>query len=236
MPQPYLKSKIYPIYSPAKGLVLNVPSTYLDPRATPDCQNVRFYDQIVETRPGYVDYGAGTITGVPIKFYTYVRQNGTEYEMLATTTNLYYNNSGTWTSIAGTTGGDIDHRVTMSTMYKSGAYYLIFGSKDIGAKQWDGTSYQAITGASTYKPKIMLPYQFRLIMFNIQEGEDNFPIKFRYCCANDFEDWSSTGSSSRSLIQGAGSEIMNAVAIKDYVGIYKDKSITILDYVGGSSK
>ncbi|GAG88452.1 unnamed protein product, partial [marine sediment metagenome] len=28
---------------------------------------------------------------------------------------------------------------------------------------------------------------------------------------------------------------MNAVAIKDYVGVYKDKSISVLDYVGGSS-
>lgn len=230
-----MRTKILPIYAPSKGLILNVQSPYLDLRASPDCQNVRYYDQIVETRPGYVDYGTGTITGVPIKFYTYVKEDGTEYEMLATTTNLYYNNSGTWTSIAATIGADIDHRVSMSTMYKAGAYYLCFGSKDITAHKWDGITYSDITGATTYKPKIMLPYQFRLIMFNVEEGGTDFPIKFRYCCANDFEDWSSTGSGSRSLIQGAGSEIMNAVAIKDYVGIYKDKSITILDYVGGSS-
>ena len=235
MPQPYLRSKVYPIYSPAKGLVLNVPSPFLDTRATPDCQNVRFHDMIVETRPGYVDYGAGSITGVPVKFYTYVKEDGTEYEMLATTTNLYYNNSGTWTSIAESIGGDIDNRVTMSTMYKAGSYYLCFGSKDIGAKRWNGTTYEAIPGTTNYKPKIMLPYQFRLIMFNVNESGTDYPIKFRYSCANDFEDWSSTGSGSRSLIQGAGSKIMNAVAIKDYVGIYKDKSITILDYVGGSS-
>jgi len=37
------------------------------------------------------------------------------------------------------------------------------------------------------------------------------------------------------MVQGAGSQIMNAVAIKDYVGVYKDKSISVLDYVGGSS-
>ena len=74
MPVP-TRTSIYPIYSPARGLALNAPAPFLDPRATPDCQNVRFYDQIVEKRTGYpsTTYAGGTITGVPIKLHTYTK-------------------------------------------------------------------------------------------------------------------------------------------------------------------
>ncbi|GAG98108.1 unnamed protein product, partial [marine sediment metagenome] len=73
------------------------------------------------------------------------------------------------------------------------------------------------------------------------DGTD-YPISFRYTVANKFcnslssgDAWSDTGSGARNMVQGMGSQIMNAVAIKDYVGVYKDKSISVLDYVGGSS-
>ena len=65
-----------------------------------------------------------------------------------------------------------------------------------------------------YKPKIMIPYQFRLLMFNLEEDVDTvgggsytktFPVKFRYCAANDMHNWTGTGSGSRNMIQGAGS-------------------------------
>ena len=234
--QPYLRTNIYPIYAPSKGLVLNVPSPYIDTRATPDCQNSRFHDQIVSKRTGYPStaYAAGTITGVPIKLYTYNR-GSTDYEILATTTNLYYNNSGTWSSIADTLSNTVTSRVSMCTMHKDGSFYLGYTSKETGVYWWDTMTWEKLTEATTYKAKIMLNYQFRVLLFNVDEGGTDFPIKFRYCVANDIEDWDGTGSGSRNMVQGAGSSIMNAVAIKDYVGVYKDKSVSVLDYVGGSS-
>jgi hypothetical protein len=345
MPQPFLRTKIYPIFAPSKGLSYNVPAPFLDPRASPDCKNVRFYDQIVEKRTGYpsTDYATGTITGIPLKLYTYVTISGVEYEILSTTTNIYYNNAGAWTSIAATlsaefldadnwtstgwtgtwatgwthtagnttalshnhaavnatdyhiiyivsgwtagtftvalggkssaglyksgvfdlttsstavltitptstfdgkivitisTGLDIDNRISLNTMFINSKFYLVIGSRNYAGQKWDGTTYNAITSTAVYKPKILLPYQFRLLMFNIDEDGTDFPIKFRYSIANPTDattDWTATGSGSRNMIQGKGSQIMNALEIKDYVGVYKDKSISILDYVGGSS-
>ena len=234
------RTKIYPIYSPARGVVLNVPPPFLDPRATPDAQNVRFYDSIVEKRTGYPStaYAAGTITGVPIKLYTYTKA-GVDFEMLATTTDLYWRTTGDWASIKSSMTNTVTSRVTMCTMFNTNTFNLYFGSKETGAQIWIGSgNCAAITAAAVYYPKIMLPYQFRLLLFNVKEDTTDYPIKFRYTIPNPTNiatDWTATGSGSRNMIQGAGTEIMNAVAIKDYVGVYKDKSISVLDYVGGSS-
>jgi len=237
--QPYLRSSIYPIYSPARGLALNTPSTFLDPRSSPDVQNVRFYDGIVEKRTGYpsTTYASGTITGVPIKLQTYAGPNG-DYEMFMTTTNLYYK-TDQWTSILGSMSNTVNDRVTMCTMFNTDAFDLYFGSKKTGMRRWTGTGNSfAITSDTVFKPKVILPYQFRMLLFNVDEDGTDFPIKFRYTVANPTNvatAWTATGSGSRNMIQGAGTQIMNAVAIKDYVGVYKDKSVSVLDYVGGSS-
>ncbi len=236
-----VRTKIYPIYSPSRGLVLNVPAPFLDPRATPDAQNVRFYDSIVEKRTGYpsTTYANGTIdTGVPIKLYTYTKA-GVDYEMLATTTDLYWRTTGDWASIKGSMSNTVTSRVSMCTMFNTNTFNLYFGSKETRAQIWIGSGNCAnIAGATAYYPKIILPYQFRLLLFNVKETTTDYPIKFRYTIPNPTNtatDWSATGSGSRNMIQGAGTEIMNAVPIKDYVGVYKDKSISVLDYVGGSS-
>ncbi len=232
-----VRTKIYSIYAPSRGLALNVPAPFLTPQATPDCQNVRFYDQIVEKRTGYPStvYANGTITGVPIKLFTYTKENGTDYEILATTSNIIQRTTGDWADVKTSLTNTVTSRVTMCTMHKAGSFYLCYGSKQTAPRKWDGSTDEAISETTTYKPKIMLPYQFRLLMFNLYQGATDYPITFRYCVANDFEDWDGTGSGSRNMVQGMGSQIMNAVAIKDYVGVYKDKSISVLSYVGGSS-
>ena len=235
MPVPS-RTNIYPIYSPARGLVMNAPGPFLDPRASPDAQNVRYYDSIVEKRTGYPSaaYDSGTITGVPLKLYTYTK-GATDYEILATTTTLEQRSgTGHWTDIK--TYGSALTNITMCTVHKAGVFYLVYGSKENAPRKWSGAGTDAaISGASTYKPKIMLPYQFRLLIFNYDDNGTDMPITFRYTVADDFEDFSGTGSNARNMPQGAGTQIMNAVAIKDYVGVYKDKSISVLDYVGGSS-
>ena len=71
MPQPNLRTKIYSIYKPSLGLVLNEPTSILNPRAATACQNVMFANGVAKKRTGYSDYGIGTITGIPLKLYKY---------------------------------------------------------------------------------------------------------------------------------------------------------------------
>ena len=236
MAQPYLKTKIHSIYRPDLGLVLNEPTSNLNPRACIDCNNVMFKNGTGSKRFGFSGYGSGTITGIPIKFYCFQKMNGEQVEILATTTNLYYNNYGEWTSFADSLYCNIDDRISLNTVYDSDKFYLVIGSKNYLAKKWDGTTVTSVaTDVSTWKPKIIVPYQFRLLMFNIDVNGTNKPIRMSYCAANDISDWTGTGSASRNLPQGAGREILNALPLKNYLGIYKDLSITLLSYVGGDS-
>ena len=235
--QPYLRTKIASIYKPSLGLVLNEPTSILNPRASIDCNNVRYYNGKAEKRTGYIDYGTGTITGIPIKFYKFQLINGQAMELLFTTTNVYKNLNGAWTSIASSIGCNIDDRLTVETFYDSDVFYAVWGSKTYLAKKFDGTTVTALaTDVATWKPKVIVPYQYRLLMFNIDVNGTNKPIRMSYSNANDISDWTTASyTGSRNLIQGMGSEILNAVPIKNYLGIYKDLSITLLSYVGGSS-
>ena len=231
--QPYLRTKIYSIYKPSLGLIMNEPTSILNPRASIECQNVRYEDGVAKKRQGYSDYGTGTITGVPLKIYD---NNGTK--MMATTTNIYWMNGATWTSIASSTGCDIDNRISMNTIYNGSddTFYAVWGSKDYYAKKWDGTTVTTLASdVSTWKPKVIVPFQYRLLMFNINVGGTNKPIRMSYCCANDISDWTSTGSASRNLVEGKGAKIMNAVPLKGWLGVYKDRSIHLVSYVGGDS-
>ena len=200
--QPYLRTKIASIYKPSLGLVLNEPTSILNPRASIDCNNVRYYNGKAEKRTGYIDYGTGTITGIPIKFYKFQLINGQAMELLFTTTNVYKNLNGAWTSIASSIGCNIDDRLTVETFYDSDVFYAVWGSKTYLAKKFDGTTVTALaTDVATWKPKVIVPYQYRLLMFNIDVNGTNKPIRMSYSNANDISDWTTASyTGSRNLI------------------------------------
>ena len=220
-----------PVYAPALGLAGHVPPTMLKKQYAANCLNVRFKNGEVMQRTGYVDYGTGTITGVPLGFYRYQNWAGTEYTMLATTTNVYYLNGAAWTSIASSLGGSADTRFSMCTIQNT----LIFANSAIVAKKSDGTSWADVANTANYKPSIVLPYGERLVMFNITESTVPVPIRVRWSAAGTFETWTGTGSSFFDVTDGMGAKIVGAELMGNYVGVYKDYSISLMDYIAGAS-
>jgi len=229
--------EVLPVYAPTLGIIRNIPSTMLDPRACVNCTNVRLKNGVVSTRTGYAAaYASGSTSGVPIGIFRYQKWDGTEYEILCTTTNVYYNNSGTWTSIASGLSATTTFRASMTYIQN----YLVYTNGVDAASKWDGSTWNALSdGKATqwldYRPLIFLPYRFRLLGFNDQKSGAATAIRIMYSVLGDFDNMNDTGSGYIDMTQGMGSKIVGAAPIKNYIAVYKNYSCSLLDYIGGSS-
>lgn len=240
MTQGVMKIETSPIYAPTLGIIGNIPPTMLDPRAFTNCNNIRLKDGVASKRTGYVAYGTGAITGVPLLFFRYQKFNLTEYEILVTTTNVYYRDSGgAWATIVGATSlsGTVDVRASLAYIQN----YMVFTNGVDAPSKWDGNTWDALDDGKTvgwadYRPKILVPYKDRLIGFNDNVSGSETGIRQIYSVLGDFDNVNDTPSAGyNDFVQGEGAQIMNAVPIKDYVAVYKDYSCCLLDYIGGAS-
>ena len=232
--------EVLPVPAPTMGIIGNVPTTMLNPRACVDCNNVVFKDGIVQTRTGYVAYGANSITGTLLLFFRYQKWNGQEFEMLATTTNVYYNDGGTWTSIASSLGGNVNTRASMTHIEN----YLVFTNGVDAPSKWDGDSWTALNAAHSgdtidwgdYRPLIYLPFKFRLVGFNDNKVTTGAAIRIMYSRAGNFDQIDGEEYSGYiEMTQGMGAKIVGAAPLKNYIGVYKDYCCALLSYIGGAS-
>jgi hypothetical protein len=227
----------FPIYAPTLGIIGHIPSTMLDPRACVNCNNVRFKDGVVSKRTGYATYGTGTIAGTPLTLFRYQMWNLTEYEILVTTTDVYYkNDAGAWTHLADTPNGSADIRASLAYIEN----YMVFTNGVDAPSKCLGTTWTALDDGKTigwadYRPKIFVPYKDRLIGFNDNKSGAQTAIRQIYSVLGDFDNVNDTGSGYNDFVQGMGAQIMGAAPLKDYIAVYKDYSCCLLDYIGGSS-
>lgn len=232
--------EVLSVPAPTVGIIGNIPTTMLNPRACVDCNNVVFKDGIVSTRTGYVAYGTGTITGTLLLFFRYQKWDGSEYEMLATTSNVYYNNAGIWTSIASSLGGNVNTRASMTHIEN----YLVFTNGESAPAKWNGNSWSALNAEHSgdaidwgdYRPVIFLPFKFRLLGFNDNKTSTGAAIRIMYSRAGNFDQIDGDEYSGYiEMTQGMGAKIVGAAPLKNYVGIYKDHCCALLSYIGGAS-
>jgi len=227
----------FSIYAPTLGIIGNIPSTMLDPRAFTNCNNIRLKDGVASKRTGYVAYGTGTITGVPILLFGYQQFDLTEYEILVTTTNVYYRNSGgAWVSLVGSLNGTVDVRASLAFIEN----YMVFTNGiDVPAKclgvTWSALDDGKTIGWADYRPKIFVPYKERLLGFNDNVSGSETAIREIHSVLGDFDNVNDTGAGFNDFTRGMGNEIVGAAELKDYVAVYKNMSCCLLDYIGGSS-
>lgn len=160
--------KPFPIYAPTLGIIGHIPSTMIDPRAFANCNNIRLKDGVASKRTGYVAYGTGDITGVPLLLFSYQQFDLTEYEILVTTTNVYYRDSGgAWASIANSLNGTVANRCSLAFIEN----HMVFTNGVDAPAKCLGTAWTALDDGKTigwadYRPKIFVPYKERLLGFN----------------------------------------------------------------------
>ena len=227
----------FPIYAPTLGIIGNIPPTMLDPRAFTNCNNIRLKDGVASKRTGYVAYGTGAITGVPLLLFGYQQFDLTEYEILVTTTNVYYRNgAGAWTSLVGSLNGTVTNRCSLAFIEN----HMVFTNGVDAPAKCLGTTWTALDDGKTigwadYRPKIFVPYKERLLGFNDNVSGTETAIRVIYSVLGDFDNVNDTGSGYNDFTRGMGNEIVGAAELKDYVAVYKNMSCCLLDYIGGSS-
>ena len=229
--------KPFPVYAPTLGIIGNIPPTMLDPRAFTDCNNIRLRDGVASKRTGYVAYGTGSITGVPLLLFGYQQFDLTEYEILVTTTNVYYRNGGgAWVSLVGSLNGTVVNRCSLAFIQN----YMVFTngvdapSKLLGTT-WTGLDDGKTVGWADYRPKIFVPYKERLLGFNDNVSGSETAIRVIYSVLGDFDNVNDSGAGFNDFTRGKGNEIVGAAELKDYIAVYKNLSCNLLDYIGGSS-
>jgi len=232
--------EVLPVPAPTMGVIGNVPTTMLDPRACVKCNNVRFKNGIVSTRTGYKAYGTYTAisSSHPIAFFRFQRFNGKEYEILATQDGVYYNKDGVWTAIS--EGSDVvKGSFTRGFGMASIQNYFVYSDGYYAPKKWDGASLTNLSDGKTtnwsdYRPYTLLPYKFRLCGFN-DKGVIGTPIRMIYSVAGDFDNVNDTGSGYIDITDGMGVNLRGAALMGNWVGVYKDYSCILMSYIGGAS-
>lgn len=226
----------FPVYAPTLGIIGNIPPTMLDPRAFTNCNNIRLKDGVASKRTGYVAYAAeAAITGVPLLLFGYQQFDLTEYEILVTTTNVYRNVAGTWTSLVGSLNGTAAGRASLAFIEN----YMVFTNGVDAPAKCLGTTWTALDDGKTigwadYRPKIFVPYKERLLGFNDNVSGSETAIREIHSVLGDFDNVNDSGAGYNDFTRGMGNEIVGAAELKDYVAVYKNMSCCLLDYIGGT--
>lgn len=109
----------------------------------------------------------------------------------------------------------------------------IFANDSDGIFVWNMTDpgVEKLTGATNYKTKKILKFGGRLCLFNTVESGNACPQRVRWTAVEDAEDWTSAGSGFSDLITVLGSdEIMTAEKIGNFVAIYGERNIVLMEY------
>ena len=223
--------KLFPIHKPLLGIYNNVPGTDLNPKALVNASNMQVEKGVLSQRFGYPTYGTNTnLVGTPYLFFPFTSFAGVTTLHLATSNGVHYLDSDE----ACQENIEIEDFVTnykypsmcsiqdkcLATSSEKGIYNVT----DDGQLAGNWTSYY---------PRIILPYKFRLIGFGEYKSGIVTPLRIRYSDlgaynttgANYFIDW----------IDGDGIEIIAALPLGPYIAIFKDKSAGLMDWIGGSS-
>ena len=222
--------KLFPIHMPTLGIYNNMPSTELSPRCLINCSNMEIEKGVLAQRYGYPTYGTTTaLIGTPYLFFPFTTFAGVTTLYLVTSNGIYYLNVAAWAATVAVTDFITTYRYPSACTIQDKA---LIASSEKGL-------YDAVTGAlvagdwTSYCPRVILPYKFRLLGFGEYKAGIVTPIRIRYSAigvynttsAAYFIDWT----------DGDGVEIRGAIPLGPYIAVFKDKSAGLMDYIGGSS-
>lgn len=238
----YLESKL--IYNSVLGLDFSLPSVEIDDKSFSKCKNVEFYSGEICKRNGYLELGGdipldSSIMGLK-QFFDY---SGNQYFLAFTTDYSYKYNTTTeeWddvTKSATVFTGDTDDFFESENMYDDdSATMKFFITNGVDVPQvWNGTGLfaDATVPASLTKAKYVIDFQHYLLYLYVTVGGSVFPQKIYWSAQGLPEDFTTSGTGNNNLAKGTDF-ITGAKIFKNNLVIFKERSITLVSYVGGTN-
>lgn len=231
------RRKYYAVAGPTGGLKLELPSTMIEDRETPDCIGVTFNGGNVERARGVRAFGGTDI--VPLVGIVLHVSLVNSHLIIHTTTNVYDYDSTTETFTDITDAGGPytgDHDNPYDSTYFSLSYIYIFTNGVDRPRKWDFITpdVELLGGTANYLCKAVEYFGGRFCMYNMTETGTAAIQRCRWSVVNDPEDFVGAGSGYVDLVDALapGDEIVRALRLGDYVVIYGKESIAVQTYLG----
>lgn len=233
--------------APIAGHDVSKPENLLGHENIPEGQNFLIEEGYVAKRSGYSVLQAGLpailSTGRVMEAVEYGDANGALHFVVASTTKIVEDVSGTWTDRTGTAlTATSDDAVFMSPVGGASLDNLYITNGVDNVRVWTGSGNTAdltTTGFTTFKSKCLLGFKGHLLHGNVTEDGSVYPYRLRFSAANDptqYDPVANVTTGFRNLIEDkTNSKIQTMLPIKEAIAVYKEHAIVILNYEGSSN-
>ena len=213
------------ILSPILGIDVSQPGEYLDPRNSPDMQNMSLDRGVFQKRLGGSDIGASLgerIVGMEelkIGNTTYlVRVGLTKVEVLDQSDN-------TWDDIAnGVLAGSSDDAIDFAFPTLSGAKIMVFTNFTDEIRKYTGTGNDADLGGSPPKCRYLEAFGGYLMLAHVVDSGTTYRQRVQWSDTGAPETWSGGNSGSTNLLDD-GEDITAIKVFGNSVAVHKESSI-----------
>jgi hypothetical protein len=248
---------------PLGGLKKDLPSQLLARHFSPDLNAVWVHNGQVQRMPGMQKFATQLDTGSVQGIYQFEMDDGSDIVLGATKTKVYkidatglqyvtvntgdritvgpdddYVTVGEgelgWTSIHdGTdfTGGNADFVDMISFFDSSGAEICVIGNGVDENRKWTGTGNISTLAGSPPKTKYFEVYKNYLVNLYTVESGTAYPRRVRFSALGNGESYP---AAYKIGFHNTTDAIVGGKTIRDQLAVFKEKSISLVSYVGGA--
>lgn len=241
------------IMAPADGIVMNLPQNLILDTSWTDGLDVRFGKGYIEKVGGWEKFLPDQLNGPLMAIENYYQFDGDEWLLLITPTSLYKYNPSTYsvTNITGDTPltGTYEDVIITDTAQDM---FVLTNNKD-PIKYYDGSPTGTLSdlpgltdceygpegvSVTSVRAKCILPYNNMLILGGTTENGNDYPQRIRTSQIGNITKFKNNEDGSGECFVGDLTDgvdwIVRLLPYKNYLVAYKERSIQILNYVGGS--
>lgn len=206
-------------------------------------------DTITDGSVVWTEVGVNKLAGVLMAMDNYYKYNGDGYLMAITTTHAYAYDpeNNVFRDITGAVSlqGTTDYPVVTENAQN----YFVFTNGVDAIKYWDGEAAAIADlpglddcegGVTSVRCKTLLYFKNFLILGNTVEDGDPRPQRIRWSCLGDITKWKNVENDINQS-QAGWADLTDDVSwvqamrpLADYVVVYKERAIQLINYVGGN--